>query len=158
MLDPKCFWGERTCSRFSMSMLSLVGLRFHPLLRQPKTMSFLSLGLYVHHTCDITLVNNGLLNDNISVHDFVLKGFKYKYNFDTIGQWKVCSCASAFNFLHMLPNGYTTKHQRPKNGKTWDCQPHQCQRINRSRWNLIHKRRQWVYTSTLNLALISTGG
>jgi len=37
---PRNFRDARTCSRSSITMPSLVGLRFHPPPRQPKTLSF----------------------------------------------------------------------------------------------------------------------
>ena len=40
-LDPKCFWGARTCSRSSITMPSLVGLRLCTALGEPKKLSFL---------------------------------------------------------------------------------------------------------------------
>jgi len=46
---PKNFRGVRTCSRSSITVPSLVGLRFHPLLGQPKTLSFLSVCLSASH-------------------------------------------------------------------------------------------------------------
>jgi len=44
---PKCFRGTRTCSRSSITVPSLVGLRFHPPPGWPKTLSFLSVCLFV---------------------------------------------------------------------------------------------------------------
>jgi len=43
----KSFRGARTCSRFSITMPSLVGLGFHPLPGWPKTLIFLSVCLSV---------------------------------------------------------------------------------------------------------------
>ena len=45
----KRFEGERTCSRSSITMPSLVGLGFHPPPGWPKTLSFLSVCLFVRH-------------------------------------------------------------------------------------------------------------
>ena len=44
---PKSFRGARTCSRSSIIMPSLLGLGLHPAPGQPKTLSFLSVGLSV---------------------------------------------------------------------------------------------------------------
>ena len=46
----KRFRGGRTCSRSSITMPSLVGLRFHPPPGRPKTLSFLvCLSVFVRH-------------------------------------------------------------------------------------------------------------
>jgi len=46
---PKSFRGARTCSRSSITMPSLVGFGFHPPPGWPKTLSFLSVCLFVRH-------------------------------------------------------------------------------------------------------------
>jgi len=52
---PKSFRGARTCSMSSITMPSLVGLGFHPPPRRPKTLSFLSVCLFV--CLFVTLLN-----------------------------------------------------------------------------------------------------
>ena len=47
---PKSFQGARTCSRSSITIPSLVGLGFNPPPGPPKTLSFLSVCLFVRHT------------------------------------------------------------------------------------------------------------
>jgi len=48
-LAAKRFRGARTCSRSSVTIPSLVGLGFHPPPGWPKTLSFLSVCLFVRH-------------------------------------------------------------------------------------------------------------
>jgi len=62
----KSFRGARTCSRSSITVLSLLGLRFHPLPGGPKTLSFLSVCLSVT-----------LLNVRVCVPDFAMKALEY---------------------------------------------------------------------------------
>ena len=52
--------------------------------RTAKNVSFLSVGLFVHHAYDVTLVNNGLVNEEIWVQDFALKVLEYRNIFDTM--------------------------------------------------------------------------
>jgi len=52
---PKSFWGARMWSRSSITMPSLVGLRFHSPPGRPKTLSFLSVCMLV--CLSVTLVN-----------------------------------------------------------------------------------------------------
>jgi len=89
---------------------------------------------FVYHTCDITLVNDG-----ICACDFALKALEYRNNFDIVGLGKVCSCAPTFNFLHTPPTGNSPNRQSPENGKIWDFLPLKCDRMNQSRQNLAHK-------------------
>ena len=63
-----------------------------------------------------------------------------------------------FNFLRLLPIGDTTKCRSPKNSKNCFFSPPEGDRINRSRRNLVRKRRPWVCYSTPNLALIGKRG
>jgi len=55
-----------------------------------------------------------LLNDRYYAHDFAMKALEYGNDSDRAGKRKVCSCAFTFNFLHMPPNGDTTKCQVQK--------------------------------------------
>ena len=48
----KCFWGARTCSRSSITMSSFVGLGLHTTPGGPKTLSFLSVCLFVRHAVE----------------------------------------------------------------------------------------------------------
>jgi len=93
-----------------------------------------------------------LLNDRLYAW-LCLEGIRN--TFDTIVHGKVCSCARAFNYLHMLPIDDTTRS--PKNGKIGGYPPPECNRINRLRQNLACKHRPWVYSSILNFALITKG-
>jgi len=64
----KSFRGARTCSRFSITVPSLVGLGFHPSPGRPKTLSFyLSVCLFIT-----------LLNVRVCVLDFTMKALEYR--------------------------------------------------------------------------------
>jgi len=122
---PKCFSGERTWWISS----SIYYITFQGYDRYGEhdgylsvchvwwssALGFLSVGLFVRHTCEVTLVI-----DKIWVHDFTLKALEYIKNFDTVGYGKVCSCAPTFNFLCTLPNVDTTKCRSPKMAKCGD--------------------------------------
>jgi len=85
-------------------MPSLVGLGFHLPPGRPKTLSFLSVCLSVT-----------LLNVRDCAPDFAMQALEYRNDFDVIG--KVCSCATVFNFLILLPIGDNTKCRSPKMAK-----------------------------------------
>jgi len=74
---PKSFRGARTCSRSSITMPSLVVLRFHPPPGWAKTLSFfvcLSVCLFVT-----------LLNVRDCAPDFAMKALEDRNDFDTVG-------------------------------------------------------------------------
>ena len=72
---PKSFRGTRTCLMSSITMPSLVGLRFHPPPGRTKTLSlFLSVCLSVT-----------LLNVRVCAPDFAMKALDYRNDFDTVG-------------------------------------------------------------------------
>ena len=71
---PKSFRGARTCSRSSIPMPSLVGLGFHQQPGWPKTLSFLSVCLFV-----------ALLNVRVCAPDFAMKALEYRNDFDAVG-------------------------------------------------------------------------
>jgi len=87
---PKSFRGARMCSRFSITVLSLVGLGLDPRPGQPKT----------------------FLNVRDCAPDFVMKALEYRNELE-------CSCAPVFNFLRLLPICDTTKFRNAKYGKIW---------------------------------------
>ena len=64
------------CPRSSITMPSLVGLRFHARPGRPKTLSFFCLSVR-HAGDDVTLVEDALLNDRHSAHDFAMKTLDY---------------------------------------------------------------------------------
>ena len=68
------FSGARTCSTSSMTMPSLVGLRFHPPPGWPKTLSILSVCLSVT-----------LLNVSDCAPDFAMKALEHRNVFDAAG-------------------------------------------------------------------------
>ena len=66
------------CSRSSITVPSLVGLGFHPPPGWPKTLSFLSVCLFV---CLFVT----LLNVRDCAPDFAMKALEYRNDFDTVG-------------------------------------------------------------------------
>ena len=129
----KIFQGAATCSRPSVTMPTLVKLGFHPLLGRP-----------------IACLSVTLLNIRDCAPDFAMKALQYRNDLDAIAWGKVCSCASVFNFLRLLPSGNTTKCWSPKNGKILGFSLPEGDRINRSRLNLACKYIPWVCSSTPN--------
>ena len=71
----KRFGGERTCSRSSITMPSLVGLGFHPPPEWPKTLSFLYVCLFVRHAFE----------RQSCAPAFAMKALKYRDDFDAVG-------------------------------------------------------------------------
>ena len=124
-------------------MPSLVGLRFHPLPRRPKTLSFF-VRLFLM-----------LVNVRVCVQDFAKKALDYRNDFDTVGQGKACSCALVFNFLRLPPTVDITKCRSPQYGKIF--LPPEDDRINQSIRIQARKHIPWVCYSTPNLALIVIG-
>ena len=74
---PKNFRGVRTCSRSSITVPSLVGLRFHPPPGWPKTLSFF--------VCLFVCLFVTLLNVIDCAPDFAMKALEYRNDFDTVG-------------------------------------------------------------------------
>ena len=68
----KSHGGTRTCSRSSITVSSLVGLGFYPLLGRPKTLSYC---LFVLHAFE----------RQSCAHDFAMKVLEYRNDFDTVG-------------------------------------------------------------------------
>jgi len=81
--------------------------------------------------CLFVCLSVTLLNVKVCAPDFAMKAFEYRNDLDTVGQWKVCSCALVFSFLKLLPIGDTTKCRSPKNGIKWGFSPPVGDRINR---------------------------
>jgi len=67
-------------SRSSITVPSLVGLRFHPPPGRPKTLSFF-VCLSVCLVCSFMV----LLNVRDSAPDFAMKALEYRNDFDTVG-------------------------------------------------------------------------
>ena len=74
---PRRFGGERTCSRSSITMPSLVGLGFHPPPGWRKT-----LRLFV---CLFVCLSVTLLNVRVCAPDFAMKALEYRNDFDAFG-------------------------------------------------------------------------
>ena len=89
---PKSFRGGRRCSKSSITMLTSVGLGFHPPQGRSKTLSFLCVCLSV---CLFVT----LLNVRDCAPDFAMKALEYRNDFDAVGYGTVCSCVPVFNFL-----------------------------------------------------------
>jgi len=69
-------------------MPSLVWLGLHPMLRWRKDVEFF-VCMFLRHACEIKLVNDGLVNDElendaICAHIFALKALEYRNSFGTI--------------------------------------------------------------------------
>ena len=79
--DPRSFRGARTCSRSSITVPSLVGLRFHPPPGWPKTLSFcLSVCLFV-----CVFVRSSVFERKKIASDFAMKALEYRNDFDAVG-------------------------------------------------------------------------
>jgi len=86
-------------------MASLVGLGLHLPPGRPKALSFfVSVCLFVRRAFECQSL----------CADFARKALEHRNDFDIVGQEKVCSCASIFNFLRLLPTGDTTKCRSTK--------------------------------------------
>ena len=78
---PKRFRGERTCSRSSITMPSLMAIGFHPPPRRRKTLSFFVCpSRFLCHACDVTL-----LKVRVCAPEFTMKALKYRNCFDAVG-------------------------------------------------------------------------
>ena len=68
--DPKSFGGARTCLRSSITVPSLVGLRFHPPPWQPQTLSFFcsSVSLSFRRAFERQRLCAGFCNEGIRVY------------------------------------------------------------------------------------------
>jgi len=75
---PKSFRCARTCSRSSITVPSLMWLGFHSPPEWPKTLSFLSVCLFV-------CLSVTLLNVRDCAPDFDMKASKYRDDFDAVG-------------------------------------------------------------------------
>ena len=73
----KRFRGERTCSRSSITMPSLVRLGFHPPPGWPKMLSFF--------VCLFVGLSVTLLNVRVCASDFAMKALEYRNDFDAVG-------------------------------------------------------------------------
>ena len=148
----KRFQGERTCSRSSITMPSLVGLGFHPPPGWPKTLSFfvcLSVCLFV---CLFVT----LLNVRDCAPDFAMKALEYRNDFDAVGRGRFV-VVHPFSTLSDCCQLTTTLNAEVKNPQNCFL-PTEGDRINRSIRNLAHKRIPWVCYSTPHLALIVKRG
>jgi len=63
-----------------------------------------------------------LLNHSIQADDFVIKPFNNGNSFDIVGQEKICSCASMFNFVPALLGGNIAGCYTWKYGQIWGFQ------------------------------------
>ena len=75
----KRFRSERTCSRSSITMPSLVGLGFHPPPGWPKTLSFFL------SVCLSVCLSVTLLNVRVCAPDFAMMALEYRNDFDAVG-------------------------------------------------------------------------
>ena len=128
------------CTRSSITMPSLVGLRFHPPPGGPKTLSF----------CLFVCLSVTLLNVRVCVSDFAMKVLEYRNNSDT--RFAVVHPCSTFSDCCQLATPVETSKS-----KIWQklfFLPPEGDRINRSRQNLARKHIPWVCYSTPNLTLI----
>ena len=121
----------------------LVGLGFHPPPGQPKTLSSLSVCLFVT-----------LLNVRDCAPDFAMKALEYRNDSDPLdrGRFVVVHPCSAFSDCCHPATPLNAEVQ--KNDKNWDFPQPQNDKINRSRRNFADKRILWVCYRTPNLALI----
>jgi len=78
-------------------------------------------GLWILHTAMATknveffvCLSIMLVNNRICAYNFTLKALDYRNNFVTVGYGKVCSLATALNFLRMSPIGNTTNAEVQK--------------------------------------------
>jgi len=122
-----------------------VGARIYPPLGQPKTLSFLSVCLFV---CLFVT----LLNVRDCSPDFAMKALEYRNNFDARGRFLVVHPCSTLSDCCQLAT--TLNAEVRKKGKNWGFSPTEGDRINRSRRNLARKCMPWVCYSTPNLAVI----
>jgi len=95
-IRPQKFRCARTCSRFSITLPSLVGLGFHPPPGWPKTLSFF--------VCQFVT----LLNVRDCASDFAMKALEYRNDFNAV---------VVFNLLTLPPTVDITKCRSPKSGK-----------------------------------------
>jgi len=58
-----------------------------------------------------------LLNVRDCSPDFAMKALEYRISFHAVGQGKVCSCASVFNFVRLVPFGDTLNAEVQKIAK-----------------------------------------
>ena len=151
--NPKIFGGARMCSRSSITMPSLVGLGFHPPPGWPKTLSFLSVRLFV---CLFVCPSHFWTSEIVRPISL-----RRHWNTETIlmpldrGKFVVvhpCSTLSACGQMATTLNAEVQKRQK------LGFSPTEGDRINRSRRNLARKCIPWVCYSTLHLAFIGRRG
>ena len=131
---------------------SLVGLRFHPPPGRPKTLSFLSVCLFV-------CLSVTLLNVRVCAPDFTMKGWSTETVLIPLdrGRFVVVQSCPTFSYCCQLATSLNAEVQNmAKIGGGFS--PPEGDRINLSRRNLARQRRPRVCYSTPNLALIGKRG
>ena len=157
---PKRFKGERTCSRSSITMPSLVAIEFYPPPGRWKTLSFFVCpSRFFCHAWYVTLVTSRFWTS-----EFVRPISPWRrwstemilMPFDR-GRFVVVHLCSTFSDCRQLSTSLNAEIQ--KTAKIGGgVSPPEGERINRSRQILTSKRVLWVSCSTPDLALIANRG